>query len=81
MQFPFNELYPRLFMAMMWAGSLSFNETQAAFRNWHDNHDAFSGEAANHFGGFHALVRAARLAHQRSMRKPSFVALKKVGLV
>lgn len=60
--------YPRLERALKLAGCLTQTEVDAAIRNWRVCRDIYSGEAANHFGGFLCLVQSARQL-QRAINK------------
>ena len=55
---PYRFRYPRLFRMAQFVAILSQGETEALFRDYHDGLP-FSGEAVNHFGGTHAVIRSA----------------------
>lgn len=50
--------YPRLVGCLMWVGCLSTGEAIGCIRDYKAGFMT-SGEAVNHFGGTHAVLRAA----------------------
>jgi hypothetical protein len=58
--------YPRLIGGMMWVAILSEGEATACIRDYKQGY-SFSGEAVNHFGGPHVVIKAAARARVRHL--------------
>lgn len=61
--------HKRLKTTIKTAFSFSDTEIEAAFRRYSETKDIYSSEAVNAFGGFLQLVKAARYAHKRKLRR------------